>query len=139
MNQKFELHAQLAADTFEIGDLDLSRVLLMNDSRFPWVIVVPRRAGISEFLQLDTEDCDRLHRELRRVSVGLLELYKVDKLNVAALGNRVRQFHVHVIGRFENDAAWPNPVWGTQPAPPYSADAAVKRIKELRGALRLSG
>ncbi len=137
MSAPFELHTQLAADTFEIGDLELSRVLLMNDSRFPWVILVPRRAGISDFIQLDIDDCDRLHRELRRVGVGLLELYKVDKLNVAALGNRVRQFHVHVIGRFENDAAWPNPVWGTQPAPPYSAEAAVVRVKEIRAALRM--
>jgi diadenosine tetraphosphate (Ap4A) HIT family hydrolase len=137
MTRAFVLHAQLAADTFVVGDLPLSRVLLMNDARFPWVIVVPRRAGLTEFLDLDEDECGVLQAELRRVGAGITALFQPDKLNVAALGNRVPQLHVHVIGRFRNDPAWPNPVWGTTPAPPYGADAAVRRINELRGALRL--
>jgi diadenosine tetraphosphate (Ap4A) HIT family hydrolase len=133
----FQVDPRLAADTLEIGDLQLSRVLLMNDARFPWLILVPRRAGLVEYLQLDREDCIALDAELRRCSLALMELHRPDKLNVAALGNMVRQFHVHVIARFTTDAAWPRPVWGGLPAPSYAAAEAVARVKDLRAALRL--
>lgn len=133
----FQLDPRLAADTLEIGDLQLSRVVLMNDARFPWLILVPRRAGLVEFLQLDREDCVALDAELRLCSLALMELHRPDKLNVAALGNVVRQFHVHVIARFTTDAAWPRPVWGGPPAPSYAAAEAVARVKDLRAALRL--
>jgi diadenosine tetraphosphate (Ap4A) HIT family hydrolase len=133
----FHLDPRLAADTLDIGDLQLSRVLLMNDARFPWLVLVPRRAGLVEFLQLDRADCVALDAELRLCSLALMELHRPDKLNVAALGNVVRQFHVHVIARFETDAAWPRPVWGDTPAPSYAAAEAVARVKDLRAALRL--
>ena len=133
----FALDPRLAADTLEVGDLQLSRVLLMNDARHPWLILVPRRAGLVEFLQLDRADCAALDAELRLCSLALMELHRPDKLNVAALGNVVRQFHVHVIARFTTDAAWPRPVWGNAPAPSYAAAEAVARVKDLRAALRL--
>ncbi|HQY37600.1 MAG TPA: HIT domain-containing protein [Pseudomonadota bacterium] len=133
----FALDPRLAADTLEVGDLQLSRVLLMNDARHPWLILVPRRAGLVEFLQLDRADCAALDAELRLCSLALMELHRPDKLNVAALGNVVRQFHVHVIARFTTDAAWPRPVWGGPPAPAYAAAEAVARVKDLRAALRL--
>ena len=133
----FQLDSRLAADTLPVGDLALSRVLLMNDARFPWLILVPRRAGLVEFLQLDREDCACLDAELRLCALALMELHRPHKLNVAALGNVVRQFHVHVVARFEGDAAWPRPVWGGPPAPPYAAADAVARVKDLRAALRL--
>lgn len=133
----FQLDARLSADTLVIGDLGLSRVLLMNDARYPWLILVPRRAGLVEFLQLDREDCAALDAELRLCALALMELHRPHKLNVAALGNVVRQFHVHVVARFEGDAAWPRPVWGGPPAPPYAAADAVARVKDLRAALRL--
>lgn len=133
----FQLDSRLAADTLPVGDLALSRVLLMNDARFPWLILVPRRAGLVEFLQLDREDCASLDAELRLCALALMELHRPHKLNVAALGNVVRQFHVHVVARFEGDAAWPRPVWGGPPAPAYAAADAVARVKDLRAALRL--
>lgn len=133
----FVLHPQLAADTFEIGRLALSRVLLMNDSRFPWLILVPERADLVDLIDLRVTDHARLTDEIRLVSTALREAFRPDKLNVAALGNMVPQLHVHVIARFRNDAAWPRPVWGGAPAPPYEAAAAVKRINDLRAALRL--
>lgn len=133
----FELHSRLAADTGEVARLPLCRVLLMNDARYPWLILVPRRAGLVEFLQLDREDCAALDAELRLCALALMELHRPHKLNVAALGNVVRQFHVHVVARFEGDAAWPRPVWGGPPAPPYAAAEAVARVKDLRAALRL--
>jgi diadenosine tetraphosphate (Ap4A) HIT family hydrolase len=109
----------------------------MNDVRFPWVILVPRRPRIIEFLELDAEDCRVLAHELRKVGLALLELHKPDKLNVAALGNVVPQFHVHVIARFKNDARWPQPVFGAPPAPGFEAGEALRRVRELRTALRL--
>jgi len=137
MKPAFALHAQLAADTFEVGRLDLSRVLLMNDSRHPWLILVPERASLVELVDLTPGELHRLADEIRRASHALQELFKPDKLNVAALGNVVPQLHVHVIARFRNDAAWPRPVWGSPPAPPYPTAAAAKRINDMRGALRL--
>lgn len=134
----FVLHQQLDAETLEVGGLELCRVRLMNDARFPWVIAVPERAGLREFLQLDLDDCAQLTRELRRIGLGMLELFRPDKLNVAALGNVVPQFHVHVVARFRDDPAWPRPVWGSGTAPPYPPDLAVERIKALRAALRIA-
>lgn len=133
----FVLHPSLAADTFKVGRLELSRVLLMNDARFPWLILVPECPDLVELIDLKNADHHRLADEIRRVSVALHELFRPDKLNIAALGNMVPQLHVHVIARFRTDAAWPRTVWGGPPAPPYQAAAVVKRVNELRAALRL--
>jgi len=135
---EFALHPQLAADTFEIGRFELSRVLLMNDARYPWLILVPERAELVELVDLRPAELHRLSDEIRSASLALRELFAPDKLNVAALGNMVPQLHVHVIARFKHDATWPRPVWGGPPAPPYPAAAAVKRINDLRGALRFA-
>ncbi len=135
---EFALHPQLAADTFEIGRFELSRVLLMNDARYPWLILVPERAELVELVDLRPAELHRLSDEIRSASLALRELFAPDKLNVAALGNMVPQLHVHVIARFKHDATWPRPVWGGPPAPPYPAGAAVKRINDLRGALRFA-
>ena len=109
----FALDPQLDNDSFEIGRLGLSRVLLVNDARFPWVILVPERAGIAELIDLTVADRTLLWDEIARTSEALKTIYGPDKLNVAALGNMVRQLHVHVIARFTSDAAWPKPVWGS--------------------------
>ena len=131
----FTLDPQLLADTIRIGDLPLSRVLLMNDARFPWLILVPRRAGAIEFLDLDRDDCMQLHAELRRAAVALRGQFAPHKLNVAALGNVVAQFHVHVIGRFRHDARWPQPVFGAGPALAYTAQQIQHTVSTLRAAL----
>jgi len=138
VREPFELHPQLAADSFEIGRLALSRVLLMNDSRFPWLILVPQRAGLVDLIDLKNSDYATCMGEIRRACEALREAFAPDKLNVAALGNVVPQLHVHAIARFRSDAAWPRPVWGGPPAPPYEPPAAVKRINDLRAALRLA-
>lgn len=134
---EFTLDPRLAADTLPVGDLPLSRVLLMDDTRFPWLVLVPRRAGLVELGDLPREERIVLLDEIDLVAAALRALVAPDKLNVAALGNMVPQLHVHVIARFRHDAAWPAPVWGTRPAPPYTAEAAVKRVNDLRAALRM--
>ena len=115
----FALHPTLARDTVEVTRLSLCRVLLMNDRRFPWLILVPERASVSEIIDLAPPDRHLLTDEIGQVSSALKAIYKPDKLNVAALGNMVAQLHVHVIARFHSDAAWPRPVWGVGEAAPY--------------------
>ncbi|MBM3635765.1 MAG: HIT domain-containing protein [Alphaproteobacteria bacterium] len=127
----FTLDSRLEADTHLIGELQLSRVLLMNDARFPWVILVPRRDGLREIIDLDPKDRATLYREMESVSEALQRLFTPTKLNVAALGNMVAQLHVHIIARFDTDDAWPKPVWGVGTRELYAQEAARTRITAL--------
>jgi diadenosine tetraphosphate (Ap4A) HIT family hydrolase len=129
----FALDPRLAADTIPVGDLSLCSVLLMNDSRFPWLILVPQRADASEITDLSVEDAALLMAELRLATGVMLEVARPDKVNVAALGNIVPQLHVHVIGRFLSDPAWPGPVWGfgeRNPYQPHAAQALIDRFAQ---------
>lgn len=134
MSTDFTLAPRLQAETAAIGDLALCSVLLMDDSRFPWLILVPRRGGLSELTDLTPEDSATLMQEIRLAAGVMQTLSKPDKLNVAALGNMVAQLHVHVIGRFRSDPAWPSPIWGVGTAKPYPAHARAQLI-ERAGAL----
>jgi diadenosine tetraphosphate (Ap4A) HIT family hydrolase len=127
----FSLDPQLDADTITLGRLALSRVLLMNDTRYPWLILVPERPDLVEIIDLPETDRNTLIGEIATTSEALRALYDPDKLNIGALGNRVRQLHVHVLARFQSDAAWPGPVWGVgqaQPYPPHMAGVTADRI-----------
>ncbi|NWA00735.1 HIT domain-containing protein [Pseudomonas gingeri] len=131
----FVLDSRLQQDTLPMGDFLLCRLLLSNDSNYPWFILVPRRADISELFQLEAADQEQLWRETTGLAQVLKHTFDADKLNVAALGNVVSQLHMHVIVRRKNDVAWPAPVWGKHPAKPYT-DAQVTVIREqLRTAL----
>ena len=124
----FILDTRLQEDTWLIGDFPLCRLLLSNDSNYPWFILVPRREGISELFQLDDADQPLMWAETTALAGVLKELFTADKMNVATLGNVVSQLHMHVIARYASDAAWPGPVWGKHPAKPYS-EADVQVIK----------
>lgn len=128
---KFELHPQLAADTFVIGDLPLCRVLLMNDARFPWVILVPRRKDISEIYDLSMQDQQILWQESALVAEKLMKLTEADKMNIAALGNVVPQLHLHHVARFQTDAVWPKPIWGQGAAEPYRESDKQQMLRNL--------
>lgn len=121
-SDQWSLHPQLARDTLELGDLALSRVLVIKDANYPWLLLVPRRPGIVEIIDLDEVEQAALMVEISRVSRVLKAVTQCDKLNVAALGNAVPQLHVHVIARRKTDKAWPKPVWGV--APPLDHDVA---------------
>jgi len=131
---RFILHARLAADTVPVAELPLSRVLLMNDARFPWLILVPRRAGVRELFELGARNRRQLIEEIALCGRALLEASRFSKLNIGALGNLVPQLHVHVVARTPGDDAWPGPVWGSGKPRPYSV---VRRAALLR-TLRLS-
>jgi len=130
----FTLDPRLAADTVEVGDLALCRVLLMDDARFPWLILVPRRPDVSEITALSEADADGLWREVRIAARVMQALSNPDKINVGALGNVVAQLHVHVVGRFRSDPAWPGPVWGFETRKPYPPHARAQLL-ERAGAL----
>jgi len=131
----FQLDPNLAGDTHLIGELALSRLLLMDDARYPWLILVPRIAGARELFDLDKSDRANLLAELDAVGRALEALLRPDKFNIAALGNVVPQLHVHVVARYDTDAAWPKPVWGIGERVPYEGAALARRIGELREAL----
>ena len=132
----YELHAQLAADTHPLASLELCDLRLMDDANYPWLVLVPRVAGARELVELDDRQRHRLTDEIDLASRLLRDAFRPFKLNVAALGNLVPQLHVHVIARFEDDPAWPAPVWGRVAARPYTPEALVARIRLLEDRLR---
>ena len=117
---EFALHPRLEADTFFVADWPLSRVLLMNDARYAWLVLVPRRANISELFELEKSDREALIEEVVRASAILKAVAAAAKINIGALGNLVPQLHVHVVARRPADPAWPGPVWGHSPATAYA-------------------
>lgn len=130
----WSLHPQLHADTVQVCDLALSRLLAMNDANFPWLILVPRRAGVSEIIDLGDEQ-SLLMNEISLVSRALKDETRCDKLNVAAIGNVVAQLHIHIVARRKDDAVWPKPVWGAIPRREYEADAMGRFVAAIRGRL----
>ncbi|TWI12556.1 HIT family protein [Aerolutibacter ruishenii] len=132
---RFELHPQLANDTQPVAHLSLCDVLLMDNANHPWLILVPRVANAVELIDLDEAQQAELTREIATASRALQTAFKPHKLNVAALGNLVSQLHVHVIARYDDDIAWPRPVWGSADARPYSPETLIDRIQRLRDAL----
>ena len=131
----FKLHPQLDRDTVTIATLGLSRVLLMNDRRFPWIILVPERDGVWEIHDLGGDDRMLLIDEIARASDALTTLFKPKKINVGALGNIVPQLHIHVVARSLGDAAWPGPVWGCGEAVAYDTGDLAEMVERIRGAL----
>ena len=131
----FELHPQLAKDSVVIGKFDLCLLLLSKDANYPWCILVPQREDIFEIHHLDEHDQMQLMRESSRLSELMTSLFDAHKMNVAALGNMVRQLHVHHIARFPSDVAWPAPIWGKVPAIAYSDAAWHERVDRLQAAL----
>ena len=133
----FKLDRQLEQDTVLVADWHLCQVRLMNDSRYPWVILIPKVEDVSEIHQLADEQQQLLLGESVRLSKALEQLFAPYKLNVAALGNMVRQLHIHHIVRFEDDASFPRPVWGVGDAVPYEAEALNETVNGLQIALDL--
>ena len=132
----WQLHPQLAADTLPLAQWPLCEVRLMDDANYPWLILVPRVAGAQELIDLRGTERHLLVDEIDRASRALRDVFRPRKLNVAALGNIVPQLHVHAIARFEEDPAWPAPVWGRVAARPYSPEQLVERVGRLQDALR---
>ena len=128
----FVLDPRLAADSVFIADGPLSQVRLMDDVRFPWLVLVPRVPEVSEWLELDGAQQRLLLAEINQAGNLIRKEPDTEKLNIGALGNIVRQLHVHLVGRHAGDAAWPGPVWGSGAAQRYSQAALESRISYWR-------
>ncbi len=133
----FELDARLAADTLALGESELCLYRLMDDARWPWVILVPRRAGVTEIHDLNDTDHDTLWAESRAVARALAEAFDARSMNVAKLGNVVSQLHLHHVVRQEGDPAWPGPVWGFGQRVAYEGRAREEMVSRLRDCLGL--
>jgi diadenosine tetraphosphate (Ap4A) HIT family hydrolase len=132
---RYELHPQLAADTHPVATFALCDLRLMDDANYPWLVLVPRLPEARDMVDLDQAQRHALSDEIDNASRALRDAFQPFKLNVAALGNLVPQLHVHVIARYENDPAWPSPVWGRVAARPYTPELLVERIALLRETL----
>jgi len=124
----FQLHPRLQQDSIAIGAFSLSELRMINDSQYPWFILIPKKANISEVYQLSDSEQQLLQQESSILSKGLAQLFKADKMNIAAIGNIVPQLHIHHIVRYKDDIAWPAPVWGKFDAVPYTPEQ-IKKMK----------
>ncbi|WP_323148586.1 HIT family protein [Pseudomonas oryzihabitans] len=131
----FQIDSRLAGDTLEVASLTLCQVLLLNDQRYDWLVLVPRRESVTEVLDLSPLDQAQLWREVTLVAGVLREAQPDCKLNIGALGNIVRQLHLHILLRREGDPAWPGPVWGHSPREPYSEEAGQAVVARWRAQL----
>ncbi|NVK18376.1 MAG: HIT family protein [Methylocystaceae bacterium] len=129
----FKLNERIDNDTFDICDLSICKVLLMNDQNYPWIILVPMRSDTTELHHLTKEDQIKAMQDIDLASRIMEKMFAPTSLNVAALGNVVSQLHIHIVARFENDPTWPGPIWGQKPAVPY---ADKNRLEDLRAAFQ---
>lgn len=135
----FELDPQLERDCFFAADLPLCRLLLLNDANYPWYILVPRVANVRELYELSRQEQQQYLHESSALACLMKTQFQADKMNIAALGNVVSQLHIHHIARFESDACWPKPVWGSIPAKHYVEAQAEKVIEATRASLTQLG
>lgn len=134
---EFQLHPRLAADTLNICTLAIAQVLLMNDSRYPWLVLVPRIADAREMHRLDKATRHLLHDEIQLCTTALEQHSQPYKMNVATLGNQVEQLHIHIVARRQSDVAWPGPVWGVGQAEAYDQGSANDVITSIRSRIEV--
>jgi len=132
----FQLHPRLQQDSIAIAQFELSEIRLINDSQYPWMILVPKRAYISEVYQLSETDQQLLQQESSWLAKTMAKLYQADKMNIAAIGNMVPQLHIHHIARYKTDIAWPAPVWGKFDAVPYTEQKIGQISMQIKNALK---
>lgn len=133
----FELNATIANDTVELGKIGISRVLLLKDSNYPWVMLVPEVANLTELHQLEESQLQDVMNSVSFVSKKMKDFYNADKMNIANIGNIVSQLHIHVVARFEGDKAWPGPIWGHSPWELYSPEKLEETKLQLQELLNL--
>ena len=135
-NFAWKLDAQIERDTAPVGDLTLCSIRAMNDATYPWLVLMPRRAGVSEIIDLSEVDRTQLMTEISAAATVLKDITRCDKLNIGAIGNLVPQLHIHIVARRRGDPAWPKPVWGAAPPvayAPQTLEAFVEAVREAVG------
>lgn len=134
--RRFQLHPQLQQDSFPVTYFDLCELRLINDSQYPWFILVPQRDNIREIYQLTPVEQQQLQHESCFLAEQLAALYHADKMNIAAIGNIVPQLHIHHIVRYTHDKAWPAPVWGKYAASAYTEAQRDEQLLRLQAILK---
>lgn len=132
----FKLDDRLENDTIELGNIEFIKVLMSKDSNYPWLILVPEIANATELFDLDAQQQQLLMQTITKISKDMQVKFSADKINVGALGNVVKQLHIHIVARFETDIAWPGPIWGQHPAKPYTQEqleTQINKMKEMLG------
>jgi len=137
MTTTFQLHPRLKQDCIAIGRFELCQLLMMDDSQYPWFILVPEKADIKEIYQLSKSERHTLTEESSYLAENLATLYKADKMNIAAIGNLVPQLHIHHIVRYQTDKAWPAPIWGKFAAVPYTQQQITDNIELIKEQLKI--
>ncbi|MDD5271315.1 MAG: HIT domain-containing protein [Methylovulum sp.] len=135
MTPTFQLHPQLQQDCVVVGHFELCQLLLMNDSQYPWFILVPQVQGLRELYELSKGQQQLFMEESAYLAEQLAVLYQADKMNIAAIGNLVPQLHIHHIVRYQTDKAWPAPVWGKFAAIPYGPAQLAGQLLQVRNSL----
>ena len=130
-----ELHFRLSTDTRALGETTSCWIRWMNDQRFPWLVLVPKRDGIREWYELDHDEQHELLDLMNRCALHLQTLTGADKINIGALGNLVPQLHIHIVARQEGDPCWPGPVWGNGSVQPYADGQQPTWLPALRDRL----
>ena len=137
MTTTFQLHPRLKEDCIAIGRFELCQLLMINDSQYPWFILVPEKAGITEIYQLVKADRQLLTEESSYLAENLAALYQANKMNIAAIGNLVPQLHIHHVVRYQTDKAWPAPIWGKFTAVPYTQQQITDTIAQVKHQLKI--
>ncbi len=137
MTKEISLDPRLAADSVPVGRLALCEVRLQDDARFPWLVLVPKREGMTELFELSAADRAAAMEEIAQCAAALRAVTQCLKINAGALGNIVRQLHIHVVARNAGDDAWPGPVWGAGSRIPYGETEKAALIARLRSALAM--
>lgn len=132
MPTHFKLHPRIEQDSMAAGRFELCQLRIQNDCQYPWFILIPERNDITEIYQLDKTDQQQLIVESCYLAEQLAKLHKADKMNIAAIGNLVPQLHIHHIVRYQNDRAWPAPIWGKFPAIAYTETAISEQLQRLK-------
>jgi diadenosine tetraphosphate (Ap4A) HIT family hydrolase len=132
----FQLNPRLEQDCIAIGRFDLCRLLMMNDSQYPWFVLVPEQADVQEIYQLNKAERELLTEESSYLAEHLAALYNADKMNIAAIGNLVPQLHIHHIVRYRDDIAWPAPVWGKFATKPYTDQQIAEHVARVKDRLK---
>ncbi|MDX1803058.1 MAG: HIT family protein [Alcanivorax sp.] len=125
------LHPRLAQDTRPLAETEMCWIRYMNDQRFAWLVVVPKREGLREWHHLPAAEQQALLTLVNAMAGQLEQVTGADKINLGALGNLVPQLHVHIIARFQDDPCWPGPVWGQGSPEPWPDGEAPQWLARL--------
>ena len=131
----FKINKKFLNSSYHVADLELCSVRLHDNSKFPWIILIPKRKNITDMTELNSKDQELLMKEIIYTSKLMKKLFKTSKLNIEKIGNMVSQLHLHIIVRYKKDSSWPLSVWVVK-GKPYSSKALKEMVDKIRVAFK---